>query len=42
MANTKGNNYKLVNHSFHYDLGKHFSLYAFKAWLDYVLVAPSS
>jgi len=23
-ANTKGNNYKLVNHSFHYDLYKHY------------------
>jgi len=23
-ANTRGNHYKLQNHSFHYDLGKHF------------------
>ena len=23
-ASTRGNNYKLVNHSFHYDLRKHF------------------
>jgi len=23
-ANTRGNNYKLQNHSFHYDLRKHF------------------
>jgi len=23
-AGTRGNNYKLVNHSFHYDLRKHF------------------
>jgi len=23
-ANTRGNNYKLQNHSFHYDLQKHF------------------
>ena len=27
-ANTRGNNYKLHNHSFHYDLQKHFSLHA--------------
>ena len=26
-ANTRGNTYKLVNHSFHYDLRKHFSLH---------------
>ena len=25
-ASTRGNNYKLVNHSFHYDLRKHFFL----------------
>ena len=23
-ANTRGNNYKLLNHSFHYDLRKHY------------------
>jgi len=27
-ANTRGNNYKLQNHSFHYDLRKHFFLHA--------------
>ena len=27
MASTRGNNYKLVNHSFHYDLRKHFFLH---------------
>jgi len=26
-ASTRGNNYKLVNHSFHYDLRKHFFLH---------------
>jgi len=26
-ASTRGNNYKLVNHSFSYDLHKHFSLH---------------
>jgi len=25
-SNTRGNNYKLQNHSFHYDLRKHFFL----------------
>jgi len=24
-ANTRGNNYKLLNHTFHYDLCKYFS-----------------
>jgi len=23
-ANTRGNNYKLLNHTFHYDLRKHY------------------
>jgi len=27
-ANTRGNHYKLQNHSFHYDLRKHFFLHA--------------
>jgi len=27
-ANTRGNHYKLENHSFHYDLRKHFFLHA--------------
>ena len=26
-ASTRGNNYKLVNHSFHYDLRQHFFLH---------------
>jgi len=29
-ANTRGNHYKLQNHSFHYDLRKHFFLHALK------------
>jgi len=27
ISNTRGNNYKLVNHSFHYDIRKYFSLH---------------
>ena len=27
-ANTRGNHYKFQNHSFHYDLRKHFFLHA--------------
>ena len=26
-VNTRGNDYKLINHSFHYDLHKHFFLH---------------
>ena len=29
-ANTRGNHYKLQNHTFHYDLRKHFFLHALK------------
>ena len=31
-ASTRGNNYKLVNHSFHYDLRKHFFARIVNIW----------
>jgi len=31
-ANTRGNHYKLQNHSFHYDLRKHFSAHTVNIW----------